>query len=97
MRIQSGFTTLLKKTIGGRSGCAHITSLLIAMSSAAVQGYYSHIASTPSYETNREDRLRLLSFIVDTCHVWRKDGPHLSRTIERINSETLPGGHLRLE
>jgi hypothetical protein len=84
LRIQSGFTATLKKTIGGPNGCAHITSLLVAMASAAVQGFYAFSAGNATFENSRETRLKLVSFISDTCHVWRKDGPKMKQSMAMI-------------
>jgi len=38
---RSSFTMKVKRVIGGKNGCAHLTSLIIAMGESAVQGYWS--------------------------------------------------------
>src|SRR4030065_419059 len=39
--IAPGYTLKVKKVIGGVRGCAHLTSLVIAMGESAVQGYWA--------------------------------------------------------
>lgn len=83
-RIAPGFTTLIKKTFGGAKGCAHQNALLLAMASAAVQGFWVHHASRPtSLQTaSAQADPRLL---VNTCWVWREDGP-LMRELARARA-----------
>ena len=40
LEIASGYSVKVKKAIGGIRGCAHLTSLVIAMGESAVQGYW---------------------------------------------------------
>jgi len=37
VRIAPGFTMKVKRVVGGKNGCAHLTSLIIAMGESAVQ------------------------------------------------------------
>ena len=41
VRIAPGFTMKVKRAIGGKNGCAHLTSLILAMGESAIQGYLS--------------------------------------------------------
>ena len=43
-RIQPGFTNEVKTIFGKASGCIHLTNLILAMSSAAVQGLWSYFS-----------------------------------------------------
>jgi hypothetical protein len=40
LEIAPGYSMKVKKVIGGTKGCAHLTSLVIAMGESAVQGYW---------------------------------------------------------
>ncbi len=80
--ITPGFTSLVKKTFGGPRGCTHLNALLIAMAPAAVQGFWNSMVSRPlkpSQVSNSMDA-RLL---IDTCWVWRSDGP-LAREFQEM-------------
>ena len=41
LEIAPGYSMKVKKVFGGTKGCAHLTSLIIAMGESAVQGYWS--------------------------------------------------------
>ncbi len=73
MRIASGFTNDVKELIGGPKGCAHLVALLVSMASAAVQGAWTAFSRRPAEPSGYLDRA--MEAIVDTCWVWRKDGP----------------------
>ena len=72
LRVVAGFTMKVKETIGYEKGCSHLASLVISMGPAAVQGYMA------AYGVDRE-KMRLkeaaMRNIVNTCYLWREDGP----------------------
>ena len=72
MNISPGFTAKIKGTLGGANGCAHLTTLLLAMAPAAVQGYWAQFARSPLPEKLSPDIMN--RYLIDTCWVWRKDG-----------------------
>ena len=72
MRVATGFTMRAKETIGEVKGCAHITSLVIAMAPAAVQGYFSAYGGARQRRSLNEEALKK---VVNTCYLWREDGP----------------------
>jgi hypothetical protein len=72
--IASGFTQWVKKNLGGPKGCSHLNALVIAMASAAVQGFWS---ARTSRRQDVKEAVNGMSaqFLIDTCWVWRADGP----------------------
>ncbi|MBU2055646.1 MAG: DUF2889 domain-containing protein [Proteobacteria bacterium] len=79
--IRPGFTNEARELFGKTEGCLHLTNLLLAMSSAAIQGLWSHFSRIRQGKTPPlppTDPLMLLN----SCHMWRKDGPFVER-IER--------------
>ncbi len=74
--IKSGFTLKVKELVGGPKGCAHLVSLVLAMASAAVQGAWSAVSRNK--ETIEAYKSRVADVLVDTCIVWKKDGPRVS-------------------
>jgi Protein of unknown function (DUF2889) len=76
MQIASGFTSEVKNLVGGVKGCAHLVALLVSMASAAVQGAWTAVSRRPADSSGY--RQRAMEAIVDTCRVWRRDGPKLN-------------------
>ncbi len=73
LNIAPGFTSKVKKIAGGIKGCVHLTTLLLSMAPAALQGYWI-------FEARKEHRsensvLDIEKHLVDACWAWRKDGP----------------------
>ena len=73
MRIAPGFTSKVRNIIGGPKGCAHLSGLLMAMASAALQGLWTYQAR----ERQRDNDINEIAsdYLVNTCWVWRQDGP----------------------
>lgn len=86
-KIETGFTSMVKKTFGGPKGCAHQNTLLLSMVSAAVQGAWTHRWSKPLEEKDSSRKMAVLS-TVNTCWVWREDGPLAQRIKAKIAEET---------
>lgn len=76
MHIASGFTNNVKELVGGAKGCAHLVALLVSMASAAVQGAWTAVSRRPAVQSAYRDQA--MASIIDTCMVWRKDGPKYS-------------------
>jgi len=81
MRLAAGFTTAVKKRIGGPRGCAHLSALILAMAPAAVQGFWSMAAARPIDLAGGQGFLR--QFLEDTCYVWRRDGEQIAALKQR--------------
>lgn len=84
MHIRSGFTEQVKRMIGGAKGCSHLMALLLAMSSAALQGAWVALARRPVKLSVFGDRA--LELMENTCWVWRTDGGALKVLRERIET-----------
>lgn len=86
IRIRSGFTSWVRENFGKARGCLHLTNLILAMASAAVQGMWSYYARIR--EGDRVKRpVGVGSLAVDSCWMWRKDGPLVKRFQERVGKE----------
>jgi hypothetical protein len=85
-RIQPGFTNEVKTVFAKTAGCVHLTNLILAMSSAAVQGLWSYFSrsrggTTLSLPTTDG------SMLVDSCYMWRKEGPFVKNLRQRRVAE----------
>ncbi|MDD5234439.1 MAG: DUF2889 domain-containing protein [Syntrophales bacterium] len=81
LRLTRGFKDRLTEILGGKNGCIHMNNLIQFMANAAIQGSYTY------YSWLREDgRLKQHDFdaslIVNSCHIWREDGPLAPRLDE---------------
>lgn len=83
MRIAAGFTSAVKKKIGGPRGCAHLNALVLTMAPAAVQGFWTLAARVPYEASPAAEAME--SYLVDTCRVWRRDGQRIRDLAKRKN------------
>jgi hypothetical protein len=82
--IVFGFTDEVKKRLGGVEGCAHLTHLLLAMGPAALHGYWAQRSRKKRPVPSSMDEVPGLSLLVNSCQLWREDGPMM-----RMIRETL--------
>jgi hypothetical protein len=73
MKIAPGFTDKVKNMLGGTRSCSHLKTLVLSMASAAVQGFWVHMTKERGSGGKTPDLMH--RYVVDTCWVWRKDGP----------------------
>ena len=73
MDITRGFSSRIRKMVGGSKGCVHLNALLLTMAPAAVQGAWIN-ASWQRQEPVQPDP-QTGRHLVDSCWAWRKDGP----------------------
>jgi len=76
--IITGYTQKVKNLIGGAKGCSHLTNLFLTMGPAAVQGYMAAYGRKPGARSLSNPAILR---VIDSCHVWRKDGP-LAQSLE---------------
>jgi len=83
MRIAPGFTSKVRNAVGGPKGCAHLSGLLMAMASAALQGLWAYHARDRRHAADINSIAN--KYLVDTCRVWRQDGPMVARLLKKEN------------
>lgn len=87
LRVISGFTQKVKDLIGDVKGCSHLTNLILTLGPVAVQGYF---AAYGKKEGGRFLDNPAVSRVIDSCHVWRKDGPYV-RSLAALIKEKEKG------
>ena len=85
--IRPGFTNEVRGVIGKEAGCLHLTQLILAMGSAAVQGLWT------VYSRERGGRRPPFpeidsSILLNSCYMWRENGPFVEKVRRR---RILPG------
>ena len=83
LEIAPGYSMKVKKVIGGVKGCAHLTSLIIAMGESAVQGYWAAYGAEAARKGLREQTIKKF---INTCHLWKEDGPIIKGLRETLKS-----------
>jgi hypothetical protein len=75
LKIGPGFKHQVKAQVGGVQGCTHLTELIERMASAAMQVRFTlgRVEQRRRPE-NIEPVVRRNSWVVDTCHAYRRDG-----------------------
>jgi len=90
MSISAGFTNRVKAALSGPTGCSHLVALLLAMASAAVQGFWSDIVRQPYNPADYSHKA--MEVVLDTCHVWRSDGPAVKEYREKLGLDAKTTG-----
>lgn len=72
IKIITGFTQKVKDLIGNVRGCSHLTNLFLTLGPVAVQGYWAAYGRRPGARSLDNPAI---SRVINSCHVWRKDGP----------------------
>ena len=83
VKIAPGYTMKVRRSIGGIKGCAHLTSLAVAMGEPAVQGYLAAYGGEGTKAGLREQTMKKL---INTCHLWKEDGPIVKELREALES-----------
>jgi len=87
LEVAPGYSMKVKRIIGGIKGCAHLTSLVIAMGESAVQGYWAAYAAERGGTGLREQTIKKF---LNTCHLWKEDGPIVKGLRESMESKDPP-------
>jgi hypothetical protein len=85
LEIAPGYSVKVKKVIGGIKGCAHLTSLVIAMGESAVQGYWAAYGAERGNAGLPEQTIKKF---INTCHLWKEDGPIVKGLRESLESKS---------
>ena len=86
LTITKGFTSKVKKLAGGNKGCTHLVELVQVMAPAIFQGFGAHQTQKPS-NVDPDRAQMILQFLVNTCRVWREDGPIVEMLKKKLSME----------
>lgn len=89
LSIARGFTKQVAALFGGPRGCTHVTALLYAMAPVAMQCFWSMRAASAvlageeltMFDDSDGSRDQMWRAIVNTCHIWDEQGPHVAARI----------------
>jgi len=81
LSITPGFASEVKKIAGGSKGCMHLTTLLLAMAPAAIQGFATHYTRKSLSEDFYSS---MKHHLIDSCRVWGCDGFMIKNLIQAV-------------
>lgn len=84
LRIITGYTQQVKDLIGDVKGCSHLTHLFLCLGPAAVQGYWAAYGRKPEARSLGNPAL---TRVIDSCRVWRRDGPLVASLAAQAQKE----------
>ena len=85
--IVFGYTDEIKKRLGGVEGCAHLMHLILAMGPAALHGYWAQRSRKKRPVPSSMDEVPGLSLLINSCQLWREDGPMMRMIRETMETE----------
>jgi Protein of unknown function (DUF2889) len=75
LKIKPGFTSKVKQILHENKKCLHLTTLLLSIVPTLMQGYWTFNARKTGGSEISSGMIE--DYLVDTCWVWRKDGPRV--------------------
>ena len=84
LKISPGFTSKVKKILRKNKKCLHLTTLFLSMVPTVMLGYWTFNARKTS--GGKVSSGMIEDYLVDTCWVWRKDGPRI-KMLNRSKAE----------
>jgi hypothetical protein len=77
VEIKSGFSSQIRKIMGGNRGCTHLCTLVVAMGQEIFQGWLTQKRSKETPLPVSLDAVEEKEFLIDSCRMWKKDGPKM--------------------
>jgi hypothetical protein len=82
--IVTGFSDQVRKKLYGVEGCSHLMHLILAMGPAGLHGYWADQGRKPLSVPRSLEETPNLEYLVNSCQLWREDGPLIRQIRERI-------------
>lgn len=82
--IASGYSSEVRRRLGGVRGCAHMTFLIMAMGPAAMHGYWTMRSKTRRPLPKSLEEFSGLSALINSCALWKMDGPMMRLIQEKL-------------
>ena len=84
VEIKSGFSSQIQKIMGSNRGCTHLCGLVKAMGQEIVHGWLTQKRSEKSPIPGSLDDIKEKQFLIDSCRLWKKDGPKMQELIQAM-------------
>lgn len=96
LEIKPGFTRRISDIMGGTKGCTHLATLTKSMAQEMVHGWLTEKRRNPSPLPDNIQDIKEKDFLVDSCRMWKKDGPKiqaLARAIQQASRKNQKNGN----
>ena len=90
LEIKPGFTAGIRNLMGGNKGCTHLCHLVTVMGQEIVHGWLTQKRRNAAPLPKDIESLSESSFLIDSCRMWKKDGPKMERLIDAIVTQARP-------
>jgi hypothetical protein len=90
LSVTAGFTTEVRRRLGGTKGCTHLTSLIISMAPAALHGFWTAASRNRHPIPASLEDFPALQQLTNSCALWREGGPlikEIEETIRRLTKD----------
>jgi hypothetical protein len=88
LSIVPGYGEEIRRRIGGIKGCTHMTYLIGAMGIAALHGTWVQRSRNQKAPPRSLDEFTGLDQLVNSCLLWREDGPILAGIRKELSGKT---------
>ena len=86
LEIKPGFTRRVSDIMGGTKGCTHLATLTKAMAQEMVHGWLTQKRREPTTLPENIEDIKEKGFLVDSCRMWKKDGPKIQALAQAIHA-----------
>jgi len=77
IEIKSGFSNLVRKTMGGKKGCTHLAHIVTVMGQEIVHGWLTYKRNNKSVVPEDIENFQGKDFILNSCRMWVKGGSRM--------------------
>ncbi|OGR10531.1 MAG: hypothetical protein A2097_06260 [Desulfobacula sp. GWF2_41_7] len=88
LEIRSGFSKNIRDIMGKKTGCTHLSQLVLAMGQEIVHGWLSHKRKIYSLPPENFDNFDEKKFLIDSCRMWTKNGPKMKNLENAMKKRT---------
>lgn len=90
LEIKSGYSKNIRTIVGGKTGCTHLSQLILAMAQEIVQGSLTQKGKNKSPVPKDLDSFSEKRFLIDSCRMWSHQGPKIKRLEKAIKARQSP-------
>ncbi|MBA4394068.1 MAG: hypothetical protein C0407_10990, partial [Desulfobacca sp.] len=87
LSITSGYSNQVRRRLGGVKGCNHLTHLILAMGTAALHGFWTHLSRQPQPVPRSFEEIPGLPYLINSCKLWKEDGPFIQEIKEKFRDQ----------